>query len=63
MLLKEIIAVYSKNHTKHINNLCGQNADLLNVNAGGTYSYYMLSRVNTYLPISELRRHLLATVE
>jgi uracil DNA glycosylase len=25
-LFKEIIAVYSENHTKHINALCGQNA-------------------------------------
>jgi hypothetical protein len=36
MLFKEIIAVYSENHMKLINTLCGQNADLLNVKAGGT---------------------------
>jgi hypothetical protein len=30
MLFKEIIAVYSENHAKHINTLCGQNAELLN---------------------------------
>jgi hypothetical protein len=36
-LFKEIIAVYSENHTKHINTLCGQNTELLNVEVGGTY--------------------------
>jgi ribosomal silencing factor RsfS len=34
----EIITVCSQNHTKHINALCGQNAELLNVKPGGTYS-------------------------
>jgi hypothetical protein len=33
----KIIAAYSENHTKPINTLCGQNADLLNVTASGTY--------------------------
>ena len=31
MLYKEIIAVCSQIHTKHINTLCGRNAELLNV--------------------------------
>jgi hypothetical protein len=31
MLYSEIIAVCSQIHTKHINTLCGQNAELLNV--------------------------------
>ena len=31
MLYKEIIAVCSQIHTKHINTLCGQNVELLNV--------------------------------
>ena len=31
MLYKEIIAVCSEIHTKHIYTLCGQNAQLLNV--------------------------------
>jgi hypothetical protein len=39
-LFKEIIAVYSENHTKHINTLCEQNAGLLNATAGGTYGYH-----------------------
>jgi hypothetical protein len=32
-------AVYSQNHMKPINTFCGQNAELLTVKAGGTYSY------------------------
>ena len=31
MLYREIIAVCSQIHTKHINTLCGQNVGLLNV--------------------------------
>jgi len=31
MLYREIIAVYSQIHTKHINTLWGQNVELLNV--------------------------------
>ena len=31
MLYREIIAVCSQVHTKHINTLCGQNVELLNV--------------------------------
>ena len=31
MLYRDIIAVYSQIHTKHINTLCGQNVELLNV--------------------------------
>jgi hypothetical protein len=38
MLCREIIAVCSEIHTKHINTLCGQNVELLNVKPGGTYS-------------------------
>jgi len=37
MLCSEIIAVCSQIHTKHINTLCGQNTELVNV-IGGTYS-------------------------
>jgi hypothetical protein len=29
-LLKEIIGVYSENHTKPLHTLCGQNAEILN---------------------------------
>jgi len=38
MLYREIIAVCSQIHTKHINTLCGQNVDFFNVRPGGTYS-------------------------
>ena len=38
MLYREIIAVCSQTHTKHINTLCGQNVELLNVKPGCTYS-------------------------
>ena len=31
VLYKEIITVCSQIHTKHINTLCGQNVELLNV--------------------------------
>jgi len=32
------MAVCSEIHTKHINTLCGQNVELLNIKPGGTYS-------------------------
>jgi len=31
MLYREIMAVCSQIHTKHVNTLCGQNVELLNV--------------------------------
>ena len=31
MLYREIIAVCSQFHTKHVNTVCGQNVELLNV--------------------------------
>jgi hypothetical protein len=38
MLYREIIVVCSEIHTKHINTLCGQNVEFVNVKPGGTYS-------------------------
>ena len=38
ILYREIIAVCSQIHTKHINTLCGQSVEFLNAKAGGTYS-------------------------
>jgi hypothetical protein len=35
MLYREIIAVCSEIHTKHINTLCGQNVELLSVKLAG----------------------------
>jgi hypothetical protein len=37
MRYREIIAVCSEIHTKHINTLCGQNVEFLHVKPGGTY--------------------------
>jgi hypothetical protein len=37
MLCREIIAVCSEIHTKHINTLCGQNVEFVNVKSGGLY--------------------------
>ena len=39
MLYREIIAFCSQIHTKHINTLCGQNVELLNVKP--LFLYYM----------------------
>jgi len=38
MLYREIMAVCSQIHTKHINTLCGQNVRFLHVKRDGTYS-------------------------
>jgi hypothetical protein len=38
ILCMEIIAVCFEIHTKHINTLCGQNVEFLNVKPGVTYS-------------------------
>jgi hypothetical protein len=35
-----MIAVCSEIHTKHINTLCGQNVEFVNVKHGGKYSYH-----------------------
>ena len=35
MLYREIMAVCSEIHTKHINTVCGQNVELLNVKPYG----------------------------
>jgi hypothetical protein len=40
MLFKEIIDVYSENHTKLINIFGGQNAESFNIKAGGMYTYH-----------------------
>jgi hypothetical protein len=46
MLFKEIIAVYSENHGKHMNAHCVQNAKVLNANVCGAYNN--LSVLNPY---------------
>jgi hypothetical protein len=40
MTFRETVAVYCENHMEHINALCGQNAELLDIKAGGTYNYH-----------------------
>ena len=40
MLYRGIIAVCSQIHTKHINALCEQNVEFVNVKPGGTYSNF-----------------------
>ena len=44
MLYREIIAVCSQIHTKHINTLCGQNVEFLCVKPGGIYSNHWALR-------------------
>jgi hypothetical protein len=41
------IAVYSENHTKQVNAVCGQNAELQIVKAGDTYSYHYAFFINS----------------
>jgi hypothetical protein len=50
MLYSEIIAVCSEIHTKHINTLCGQNVELLNVKPGGTYSNHWAVKCSCNIP-------------
>jgi hypothetical protein len=38
MLYREVIAVCSQIHTKHINTLGGKNGEFANIKHGGTYS-------------------------
>jgi hypothetical protein len=48
LLFKEIIYVYSENHTKPINTFSVQNAKLPDIKAGGTYNYHRTSESLTY---------------
>jgi hypothetical protein len=44
LLFREIISVYSENRTKHVNTLCGQNAECFNVKVHGTYNNRFTSK-------------------
>jgi hypothetical protein len=56
MLYREIIAVCSQIHTKHINTLCGQNVEFVNVKPGGTYSYHWaLEGYSSYPAVNTIR--------
>ena len=54
MLCREIIAVCSQIHTKHINTLCGQNVEFVNVKPGGTYSDHCNQRFSPYCTVNTL---------
>jgi hypothetical protein len=41
MLYREIIAVSSEIHIKHINTMCGQNVEFVSVTDGGTYGDHL----------------------
>jgi hypothetical protein len=51
MLYRDIIAVYSEIHTKHINTLCGQNVELLNIKL----SVHIVTRVWGSIVVKALR--------
>ena len=60
MLYREILAVCSQIHTKHINTLCGQNVELLNVKlavqivtSGGLICLYKLRGVTARQTFSD----------
>ena len=47
MLYREIIAVCSQIHTEHINTLCGQYVEFVNVKPGGKYSNHWALKGHT----------------
>jgi len=50
MLYREIIAVCSQIHTKHINTLRGQSVEFVNVKPGGTHSdHWALRGIYVYV--------------
>ena len=60
MLCREIIAVCSEIHTKHINTLCGQNVQLLNVKLVVHIATTGLQRVRSLLCQLMLYREIIA---
>ena len=61
MLYREVIAVCSQIHTKHISTLCGQNVEFVDIKPGGTYSNhwalegYIQYRPSAYRAVNTLR--------
>ena len=51
MLYREIIPVCSQIRTKHINKLCGQNEEFLNVKPSGTYMKQSLGFNSLKIPV------------
>jgi hypothetical protein len=45
--VKETLPVYSENHVKLINTLCGQNTELLVVRAGGAFAFAFVCYIIT----------------
>ena len=54
MLYREIIALCSEIHTKHINILCGQNVEMVNVKPGGCGRGVMLTPHPLLVPRSKI---------
>jgi hypothetical protein len=52
MLYREIIAVCFEIQTKHINTVCGQNGEFVNVKPDGTQSDHWALQVETYVSVS-----------
>jgi hypothetical protein len=44
MLFRKMIIIYSTTHMKHINTLCGQNSEFVNVKVDGTAVYHSFVR-------------------
>jgi hypothetical protein len=56
MLYREIIAVYSEIHRKHLNTLCGRDVEFVNVKPDGTYSnHWALKGYSPYRAVNTLR--------
>ena len=60
MVYREIMAVCSEIHTKHINTLWGQNVELLNVKPGGTYSDHWALKCSVLTPSDSTFQHNIA---
>jgi hypothetical protein len=45
MLFKEIARFYSENHMKRTNKLCGKNAGLIHVKAGGKHNNHWALKI------------------
>jgi hypothetical protein len=56
MLYREIIAVCSEIHTKHINTVCGQNVEFFNAKPGGAYSNHLKVKYETLLTNEQLQK-------
>jgi hypothetical protein len=61
-----MIAVCSENHTKHINTLCGQNIELLNVKPGSIYGKHRAFKVLRLLTVTlerEWKIHIVSFID